>query len=71
MNMKGPAECTCAVCTAHRLHPQTPEHVQETQLRLEHESRARTRRLARVLFCVAVAALVVFGALSALHVLHA
>jgi hypothetical protein len=67
--MKGPVECGCSVCTAHRLQPEIPEHVQETQLRLEHESRFRSRRRARVFWCVALAAVVVVvGALGALHV---
>lgn len=69
--MKGPIECACAVCTAHRLQPEIPEHVQETQLRLEHEGQFRARRRVKVLLCVTLAALVVFGAIGALHVLHA
>jgi hypothetical protein len=68
--MKGTVECACSVCTAHRLQPEIPEHVQETQLRLEHESQLRARRRARVLWCVTLAALVVVGAIGALHVLH-
>jgi hypothetical protein len=68
--MKGPVECVCAVCTAHRLQPEIPEHVQETQLRLEHEYQFRARRRARVLWCVGLAALVVVGAISALHALY-
>jgi hypothetical protein len=69
--MNGPIECACAVCTAHRLQPEIPEHVQNTQLRMEHEGQFRARRRAKVLWCVTLAALVVVGALSALHVLHA
>jgi hypothetical protein len=66
---KGPVECKCSVCTAHRLQPEIPEHVQETQLRLEHEHQLRSRRRAKVVMCVTLAALVVVGAISALHVL--
>jgi hypothetical protein len=64
-------ECSCSVCRAHRIRPQVPEHVQDVQLRLEHESQARVRRRAKVLAAVTLVALVVVGALEALHVLHA
>ena len=67
--MKAVVECTCSVCTAHRLHPQLPEHVQEVQLREEHAARMRARRRARFVgWCLAAAVLVV-GALGAIHAL--
>jgi hypothetical protein len=61
-------ECNCPVCRAHRLHPEIPEHVQETQLRLEHASRIRARRRARIVWCVVVAAVLLVAAVYALYV---
>jgi hypothetical protein len=46
--MKGAVACNCAMCTAHRLHPETSEHVQETQLRMEHASSVRAPRRSRI-----------------------
>jgi hypothetical protein len=69
--MKVAEECNCGVCRAHRLNPQVPEHVQEVEVRLEHESHTRVRRRAKVLAAVTLVALVVVGALEALRVLHA
>jgi hypothetical protein len=65
--MKGTVECSCAVCTAHRLRPESPEHVQQTQLRLEHASKARARRRAPMVWCLTVAVLLV-AAVYAFHV---
>lgn len=68
MKIGGPVQCECAVCTAHRLQPDRPEHVQETQLRLEHASQVRARRRARILWrCVAVAAVLIAAAVYALY----
>jgi hypothetical protein len=66
MNMKV-VQCTCSVCTAHRLQPEIPEHVQEKQVRLEHESQARHRVMAKVFWCMALAAVVVVSAVRVLH----
>lgn len=66
--MQPKIECDCPVCTAHRLHPETPEHVQETQLRLEHEhaSKARGGRGARVVLFVLLAVILLIAAMYAL-----
>lgn len=47
--MNAVAECTCNVCTTHRVYPHLPEHVQEVQLREEHAALMRTRQRARVM----------------------
>ena len=63
------AECTCPVCTAHRLHPLLPEHVQETQLRQEHAARVRAHRRARFVGWGLGATLLALGVLVAIRAL--